>query len=148
MADIVNDYFKQFYPSPELLAKAEERSGPMGITYRRLSGIDNVFPAMLMADGFHMSVQGHAGSYSRPREDFAKHYIEVEVGFPSEREELLMPYVEDADLPTDTVYGYVPIGIIEAVIAKHGGLVGPYKYPDSEDDSSEHPTAQPEGNGE
>ena len=33
-----------------------------------------------------------------------------------------MPHVEDASKPTDTVYGYVPIEVIEQVITKHGGL--------------------------
>lgn len=124
MSDIVNDYFKRFYPPQEKLAAARPKMGPMDIIYLRVEGYDTIFPRMACVDGFSMSVQGHGGAYSTPRDDFADHYSAVEVGFPSEREELLMPYIdggEDTD-PTETVYGYVPIEIIERVIAKHGGL--------------------------
>ena len=42
-------------------------------------------------DGFSMSVQAHYGAYYSPRTDPTDtgYYFEVEVGFPSEREELL-----------------------------------------------------------
>tara|TARA_R100001463_G_scaffold50442_1_gene100664 strand:+ start:343 stop:858 length:516 start_codon:yes stop_codon:yes gene_type:complete len=73
-------------------------------------------------DGFNMSVQAHNGAYCDPRIDFAPIYKEVEVGYPSEEEELLMPYVEDSSRPTETVYGYVPSKVIFQVIQKHGGL--------------------------
>ena len=33
-----------------------------------------------------------------------------------------MPYAEDRERPTDTVYGYVPVEIVERVIEKHGGI--------------------------
>jgi hypothetical protein len=46
----------------------------------------------------------------------------VEVGFPSKREALLMPYAEDRRIPTATVYGYVPIETVAEVIEKHGGM--------------------------
>ena len=78
---------------------------------------------VVCADGFSMSVQAHAGAYCIPRMTGAPVYREVEVGFPSEREELLMEWAEEADRPTDTVYGYVPVGIVTNVIAKHGGMV-------------------------
>lgn len=87
-----------------------------------------MFPRIHCVDGFHMSVQGHIGAYCQPRVGFdeARHhcggFYSVEVGFPSEREELLMPYVEDENDPTGTVYGYVPVTIVDEVIAKHGGL--------------------------
>lgn len=44
-----------------------------------------------------------------------------EVGFPNQREELLMPYAEDPKTPTETVYGYVPVTLVEQIIEKHGG---------------------------
>ena len=34
-----------------------------------------------------------------------------------------MPWVEDKTRPTDTVYGWVPVGVVRDVIAKHGGAV-------------------------
>ena len=75
-------------------------------------------------DGFSMSVQAHEYNYCSPRvkPEETDCYYQVEVGFPSEREELLMEYVEDYDNPTDTVYGYVPVGVVQEVIEKHGGI--------------------------
>lgn len=48
-------------------------------------------------------------------------YVACEVGYPSQKEELLMPYIEDPTEPTKTVYPYVPVEVIEQVIEKHGG---------------------------
>ena len=78
---------------------------------------------VVCADGFTMSVQAHAGAYCIPRMTGAPIYREVEVGFPSEREELLMEWAEEAHKPTDTVYGFVPVRVVTNVIAKHGGMV-------------------------
>ena len=78
---------------------------------------------VVCADGFSMLVQAAAHVYSHPREDNCERYTQVEIGFPSAEESLLMPYVEDPNHPTETVYGYVPVGIVTVVIAKHGGMV-------------------------
>ena len=78
---------------------------------------------IVCADGFKMSVQAHAGAYCLPRMSGAPVYREVEVGFPSEPEEMLMKYAEEPDAPTQTVYGYVPVQVVTNVIAKHGGIV-------------------------
>ena len=75
------------------------------------------------ADGFTMSVQAHHGAYCSPKGDNEAHYTEVEIGYPSEREETLMPYCEDPNRPTDTVYGYVPSDLVRHIIDKHGGIV-------------------------
>lgn len=74
------------------------------------------------ADGFMMSVQASSYHYCTPRVDAGPH-INFEIGFPTEREELLMPYAEEPNRPTETVYGYVPADIVDQVIAKHGGYV-------------------------
>lgn len=123
--DLVNAYFRQFYP-PDLSQLDFDRTSMLGgmLSYKHREKYDTRFPPMVCADGFTMSVQGHYGTYSHPRDDFAEYYTAVEVGFPSAREELLMPYIDggpDTD-PTQTVYGYVPVGIIELIVAKHGGL--------------------------
>jgi hypothetical protein len=78
---------------------------------------------VVCADGFTMSVQAHAGAYCLPRMTGAPVYREVEVGFPSDREELLMEWAEESHRPTDTVYGFVPVQVVTTVIAKHGGMV-------------------------
>lgn len=70
-----------------------------------------------------MSVQASHSHYCSPRTTiYSKHsfyYSKMEVGFPSEVEELLLPFAENKENPTKTVYPYVPIAIIENVIAKH-----------------------------
>ena len=78
---------------------------------------------VVCADGFTMSVQAHAGAYCLPRMTGAPVYREVEVGFPSIEEPMLMKWAEEAHRPTDTVYGYVPVQVVTNVIAKHGGIV-------------------------
>ena len=78
---------------------------------------------VVCADGFKMSVQAHDGAYCSPRRDNADKYKEVEVGYPSEPEELIMEYAEEPEKPTQTVYGYVPVQVVTNVLAKHGGIV-------------------------
>jgi hypothetical protein len=73
-------------------------------------------------DGFRMSVQAGPSLYSSPR-DWADEYTEVEVGFPSQMEVWLMPFIDEPDAdPTDTVYGYVPVETINQIVEDHGGL--------------------------
>ena len=74
-------------------------------------------------DGFTMSVQANFSAYCAPRIDGATYY-EVEVGYPSEEEPLIMEYAEDPSKPTDTVYGYVPVNTVYLIITKHGGMTG------------------------
>ena len=47
----------------------------------------------------------------------------MELGYPSEPDELIEEYAEDWDDLTDTVYGYVPIEIVDKLLEKHGGIV-------------------------
>lgn len=122
MTDLVNTYFKQFYPAKMDPNKWEYSTMLGGMHEYRDYDVSKIFPPMVCADGFNVSVQGHAGAYSHPRDDFAQEYRAVECGFPSEKEELLMQYAENPEDPTETVYGYVPVETVIAVIEKHGGL--------------------------
>jgi len=70
-----------------------------------------------------MSVQGNENAYCTPRVNGAEAYTQVEIGFPSEKESLIMPWCELPEEPTETVYGYVPVSVVVNVIAKHGGMV-------------------------
>ena len=79
-------------------------------------------PQIECKDGFRMSVQASDGHYCKPRENDCDFYSSVEVGFPSALEDLLMPFAEDPSNPTETVYGWVPEQIVNAVIEKHGGI--------------------------
>lgn len=76
---------------------------------------------VICEDGFKMSVQASGAHYCSPRDSVGP-WDKVEIGYPSERVEAFMPYAEDADRPTDTVYGYVPIELVVAAIAYHGGF--------------------------
>ena len=73
-------------------------------------------------DGFTMSVQANGYCYCIPKIDNAPKYSEVEVGYPSHVESLILAYAEDREYPTDTVYGYVPVHLVSLVITKHGGM--------------------------
>ena len=84
-------------------------------------------PHIVCADGFEMSVQVGYSLYSKPKK-VAKRYSEVEVGYPSEHEPLIEEYAEcytseelDIDF-TNTVYGYVPVKLVDKVLKKHGGI--------------------------
>ena len=72
-------------------------------------------------DGFTMSVQASHFHYCTPRGDDPP-YRRVEIGYPSAKDDALMEYAETPADPTGTVYGYVPIEIVEQVIAAHGGI--------------------------
>lgn len=75
---------------------------------------------IVCADGFSLSVQATHGAYCTPRRNLGPWY-EVEVGFPSAEPELIMSYAEQSERPTETVYGYVPIELVEQLIELHGG---------------------------
>ena len=86
-------------------------------------------PHIICADGFSMSVQVGYSLYITPKK-IAKRYSAVEIGYPSEPEELIKEYAEfipfgdEDENPdyTDTVYPYVPVGVVDKVLKKHGGI--------------------------
>ena len=78
-------------------------------------------PEIECADGLTFSVQASHTHYCQPRNDNGP-YTAVEVGYPSKPVKELMPYAEDTENPTSTVYGYVPVEIVEQVIESHGGI--------------------------
>lgn len=80
-------------------------------------------PRIICMDGTSLSVQAGENMYSSPRLNQGPYYS-VEVGYPSRRLEGLMPYIDgdkDTD-PTDTVYGYVPIDLVEDIVTSCGGI--------------------------
>lgn len=81
------------------------------------------------ADGFKLSVTAHSGAYCTPRDSMGP-YTHVEVGYPSERPEPWEPidsgecwskYAESPERPTGTVYGWVPVAMVRALLRTHGG---------------------------
>ena len=85
-------------------------------------GIQENRPRLYCNDGYSISVQASAFHYCKPRLDGIQDYESVELGFPSTEDELINEYAEDDSDYTKTVYGYVPIEIIEELINKHGGI--------------------------
>jgi len=79
----------------------------------------NVATPIECADGFTMSVQASKHHYSTPRTNDTKAYVEYEVGFPSQHEELLMPFHEYEE---STVFCWVPAEVLIQVVLKHGGM--------------------------
>lgn len=82
-------------------------------------------PRLILANGVSLSIQASEYHYCTPRETLPySQYTEFEVGFPSEEIEALMPHCDDCENPTETVYGYVPIEVLDAYIASVGGVTG------------------------
>ena len=112
----IKDNLKVKYPAEEYSSQQEV------MTTSRL-------PHIVCADGFSMSVQVGYSLYSTPKK-VAKRYSAVEIGFPSEPEELIkewaewIPFSEEDGEPdyTDTVYPYVPVKVVDKVLKKHGGI--------------------------
>ena len=112
----IKDNLKVKYPAEEYSSLKEV------LTTSRL-------PHIVCADGFSMSVQVGYSLYSTPKK-VAKRYSAVEIGFPSEPEELIkewaefLPFSEEDEEPdyTDTVYPYVPVKVVDKVLKRHGGI--------------------------
>lgn len=79
-------------------------------------------PRLCCNDGFSISVQASEFHYCEPQLNGVQDYESVELGFPSVEDELINEYAEDCMNYTETVYGYVPIEIVEKLIEKHGGI--------------------------
>lgn len=85
---------------------------------------------IILADGHGASVQASETHYCRPRQTISigelKHlnvpYYEYEIGFPSFKADEWMVCAETPEEPTGTVYGYVPVDVVQAVIDAHGGI--------------------------
>lgn len=122
---MLNEYFKQFYPAN--LADCETEFTTMLGGMQRVKSADNIFPQIVCQDGVHLSVQGHYGAYSTPRDDFADDYSRVEVGYIKDANNEKMAPPEswrefaDGEFPSD-IYGYVPVAVVEQFIADHGGI--------------------------
>lgn len=105
----------------EIIATIQTRLAPGGRRVPEGARSTDVILPMVCADGLTLSVQASKFHYCTPRDSIGP-WDAVEVGFPSEQIEALMPYAEDPDDPTGTVYGYVPLSVVAGVIAQHGGF--------------------------
>ena len=109
----------------EIVAELNRRlmSAPVTQLPRGLGEYKRPVAQMRCADGFSVSVQAHRGAYCIPRDNTGP-WIAFELGFPSAPMPELAEYC-DGDNPataTETVWGWVPVDRVAAVIAGHGGL--------------------------
>ena len=86
------------------------------------SGQYRVLKAIECKDGFTISVQAGANSYSKPRSTIYTGYTMVECGFPNATPEYIMDYANDSSNPTNTYYGFVPVDLVNKLINLHGGV--------------------------
>jgi hypothetical protein len=81
----------------------------------------SVRPRIVCVDGLSFSVQAGIALYCAPRESRGP-YSSVEIGFPSDVIPEIMEWAETPATPLETVYGWVPVEVVDAVIAAHGGI--------------------------
>ena len=80
-------------------------------------------PRAICKDGFSVSIQASHHMYCSPRADGNIAYESVELGFPSAEDKIINGYAEEPGNYTETVYGYVPVGVVDQLLKKHGGIV-------------------------
>ena len=85
--------------------------------------IEDNHPRLFCKDGFSVSVQASEFHYCYPRINGANKYETVELGYPNAEDLLIADYAEDDTDLTDTIYGFVPVHIVNELIKKHGGIV-------------------------
>jgi hypothetical protein len=125
MSDIVNEFFHKHYPADYKTAWVmRSLARCYGREYVGADRDKRIFPEMVCCDGLRLSVQGHFGGYSHPRDDFADEYTAVEIMGSRRADALLAEYERDCNAVGDDqmIYPYVPVAVIAAVIEKHGGL--------------------------
>lgn len=77
-------------------------------------------PRLSMLDGTSLSAQANQFVYCSPRNNQGP-YETVEAGFPSAKIEEILPWAEEQDDPTGTVYPRVPIEAVAFAILARGG---------------------------
>jgi len=109
----INEFLDKTMPDPIDTGFSVLQSGPR--------------PRVVCADGFTISVQAGDGVYCQPRKNFLTHYTEVELGYPNEKwttedDTMFKEWQEDTE-STSTVWGYVPVHLVDKLIENHGGFV-------------------------
>ena len=90
--------------------------------FRHAANTESVVPRIYCHSGLNFSVQIGDNAYCHPRTWTAEKWSKAEIGFPNDIIPEIMQYAEDADTPLKTVYGFVPVSIIEDVIENNGGI--------------------------
>lgn len=81
---------------------------------------------LLLADGNSLSVQAPEYHYCSPRETMSdySYYDSFEIGFPSKHYDSLEPFKDGPEDQTESVFGWVPVEVLEKLITEAGGVVG------------------------
>ena len=79
--------------------------------------------------GLTLSIQASDYHYCQPRMQGRSYdeYSSLEIGLPSNEIDLISKYAEDADDPTITDYGYVPVETVLELVEINGGVKGVVK---------------------
>lgn len=120
--EVVNAFFKCFYPADWQDMSRYSYSGVCGGREYKDRVVKTVFPSMVCTDGLSMSVQGHMGAYSEPRDDFSEQYTSVEIMASNDADEALNAYADYDFGDGRRIFAYVPVEIVGQVIERHGGL--------------------------
>ena len=78
---------------------------------------------IVCGNGLRLSVQAGEYTYCAPKTSTGP-WATVEVGYPSRVISELLPYADTEDDPLNSVYAYVPVEVLDVVIAKNGGIAG------------------------
>jgi len=84
--------------------------------------------AAVCKDGFIVSIQASEFSYCHPRRTADIDYCSFELGFPNMDVPELAEWKDGDGDDRQSVYGYVPVETIVALLEKHGGLIGALSY--------------------
>ena len=117
----INEYIKKYRNIKELKdfrGTSMENHYEDGIMRRVMN------PHVICKDDFTFSAQASESHYSKPK-GLADEYEEIEIGFPSYNDPIIAKYREDygcEETFSSAVYGYVPVGVVDKLIAAHGGI--------------------------
>lgn len=80
-------------------------------------------PRVECYDGFSISIQASELHYCTPRtNEVGTVYETVELGYPSDYDDIILAFAEDEESPEDSVYPYVPVLLVDRLLKKHGGI--------------------------
>lgn len=89
----------------------------------KLSGELETRPRVECGDGFSISIQASALHYCTPETSAENtEYTNVELAYPNEPDDAILPFAENFDNPTSSVYTQVPVVLVEELLKKHGGI--------------------------
>lgn len=80
------------------------------------------YPHITCVDGFSISVQAGEICYSDPKGK-AEEYTSLELGYPSEPDNMIKQWAENKEDLVNTVYPYVPVEVVDNLLEKHGGIL-------------------------